>query len=486
MKPELDGNAGRRAQRLGLPLAATLLLLAALPMTAADTPYTATGWVLGVPVPGIWCTNAQGQVGLRGNAHLAQVVGTDPRLTGRRTIYVDGAVQADGSSILYGPVYHEVGTWDATGTNFTATGGMWEISYRGFMGTNGSLQLHLLGSGWGGTIDGLCLDETLTRVAGPTLDPTLPYLYTGTIKPPPLNTNAVVDNFDDNKLIGFTWWGYGTLVESNMQFNAIGSFAGLPPTTSLWDTYLFGGWGLRNGIVPNGRTLEWRADLVSLNENATNMATLAVGNENYGAYYLEKGRDFAFVWKWVSGYSNSMLACDRVATPNTNVVLALALTRVQPNLVITARVLDKADPNIVLYERTVVDTPNADPTVSSNQFQALTGMRFVDLAPDPAGIPLTYFGLALGVFQYTDGTSPAPKAVFDNLALWTSEVPRVGVERAVRLSWPASSTINYSIEGAPTVQGPWRPVQDPVLPGLQQMSLPANDNMGFFRLRQTP
>ncbi len=202
MKRVIKQSAGRQAFGPGPPITIAVLLLAVLPVAAADTPYTATGWVIGVPVPGIWCTNALGQVGFRGNAHLARVVGTDARLTGRRTIFVDGAAQADGSSIIYGPVYHEVGTWDASGTNFTPTGGMWEISYRGTMGTDGSLQLHLVGSGWGGTIDGLRLDETLTRVAGPSLDPAIPYQYTGTIKPAPVNTSQVVDNFDDNLLDG--------------------------------------------------------------------------------------------------------------------------------------------------------------------------------------------------------------------------------------------------------------------------------------------
>ena len=194
-KRVIKQSTGRRAFGPGPPITIAVLLLAALPAAAADTPYTATGWVIGVPVPGIWCTNALGQVGFRGNTHLARVVGTDARLTGRRTIFVDGAAQTDGSSIIYGPVYHEVGTWDAAGTNFTPTGGMWEISHRGTMGTDGSLQLHIVGSGWGGTIDGLRLDETLTRVAGPPLDPTIPYQYTGTIKAPPVNTNLVLDDF---------------------------------------------------------------------------------------------------------------------------------------------------------------------------------------------------------------------------------------------------------------------------------------------------
>jgi hypothetical protein len=232
MKTQLNRFAGRWAFHLGVPFTSALLL-AALPVAAADTPYTATGWVIGVPVPGVWCTNALGQVGFRGNAHLARVVSTNPRLTGRRTIYVDGAAQADGSSIIYGPAYQEAGNWDATGTNFTATGGMWEISYRGTMGTDGSLQLHLVGSGWGGTIDGLRLDETLTRAAGPTLDPTLPYLYTGTIKPAPLNTSEVLDNFDDNLLTDWTVYGNGSYFNTNQQLTVRGYYPGVHTTSIL-------------------------------------------------------------------------------------------------------------------------------------------------------------------------------------------------------------------------------------------------------------
>jgi hypothetical protein len=52
----------------------------------------------------------------------------------------------------------------------------------------------------------------------------------------------------------------------------------------------------------------------------------------------------------------------------------------------------------------------------------------------------------------------------------------------VRLSWPASATLNYAIEGAPTVQGPWLPVQDTAVPGMNQMTAPASELMQFFRL----
>ena len=227
-------------------------------------------------------------------------------------------------------------------------------------------------------------------------------------------------------------------------------------------------------------------DLVSLDENATNMAILTASTTN-GLYAVHKGRDFVYLFKWpTSGNGMSIFACEKAVIRNTNVVLALALTRVQPNLVITARVLDKADPDTVLYQRTVVDTPNVDPTLNTAQFQALTGMNLLDLGPDAAGAPFTWFGPGLGVFQYTDGTRPAVVATFDNLELRTSEVPGVGIERAVRLRWPASGTLNYAVEGAPTLLGPWLPVQDTTVPGVNQMTAPASELMQFFRLHQSP
>jgi len=97
-------KAGQRPFGSRLLIAGTLLLLfTALPTTrAANSTYTATGSVIDVPVPGIWCTNPLSQVIMRGNAHLTRVEGSDPRLTGRRLIFVNGAMQPDGSALLSG------------------------------------------------------------------------------------------------------------------------------------------------------------------------------------------------------------------------------------------------------------------------------------------------------------------------------------------------------------------------------------------------
>ena len=85
--------------------------------------------------------------------------------------------------------------------------------------------------------------------------------------------------------------------------------------------------------------------------------------------------------------------------------------------------LDKRDPKIVLYQSTVVDTPNADPTLTAAQFEAFTGMRLVDVVPDAPGPPFARFTMSLGVFQYTDGNQPVPTAIFDKLEVRTNQAP---------------------------------------------------------------
>jgi hypothetical protein len=111
-------------------------------------------------------------------------------------------------------------------------------------------------------------------------------------------------------------------------------------------------------------------------------------------------------------------------------------------------------------------------------------MQIAGFVPDLVEPPPTQVGGLLGLFQYTDGQQPVPTAVYANFVLRTSEIPFVGIERAVRLSWPASATINYAVEVGPTFQGPWPPVQDQTIPGFQIMTVSASDVMRFFRLQQ--
>ncbi len=90
-----------------------------------------------------------------------------------------------------------------------------------------------------------------------------------------------------------------------------------------------------------------------------------------------------------------------------------------------------------------------------------------------------------GSLQENDGTLPEALAVFDNVELGTYDLPRISIQPAVRLSWPATA-MNFAVESAPAADGPWLPAQDPLPPGFQQMNLPQNYLMQFFRLRQAP
>ncbi len=76
------------------------------------------------------------------------------------------------------------------------------------------------------------------------------------------------------------------------------------------------------------------------------------------------------------------------------------------------------------YERSVVDTPNADPTLTTADVEALSGMRLA-CGPEAKGTPYSYAGAGIGLFQYTDGKQPASTVTFDNLELWTYRVPTV-------------------------------------------------------------
>ncbi|MHC1768860.1 MAG: hypothetical protein AB9869_32030 [Verrucomicrobiia bacterium] len=440
----------------------------------ADTPYTGTGQILGTPVAGLVFTNGAGQILVRGQVQTLRVDSTDPRLTTRRTVLGDGFYQADGSVWVYGAAYLEVGSW--AGINFTPAGGIWEVNWQGVMRPDASLELSLAGYGSGGAIDGLRMEETLTR--GP--DPAAPTQQAGVIKPVPVNTAEIVDNFDDNEVTGWTYDDEEikyTLVETNQQFTVRASVP--------WNSGLYGGWVIpsvrHNWSVATNSTLEARVDLVSMSENATNYSGLVLWSDTVKhSYILSKGVDFVEVAKWANG-GVAVFLHEKAVIKNTNVVLSLALTRVDPNLVLTARVLDKDNREAVLFQGSVVDTPKVDPTLTSAEIEALSGRKGT-VSPD-SGPPVTSGNaILMSAVQYTDGKQPEMEVTYDNFELRASEIPPVTIERAVRLIWPASTTI-YTPQGAPTVQGPWLPIQDKTIPGLNQMTVPANEITRFFRLQ---
>lgn len=259
------------------PLAVCALLLPTA-ANAQTTSFTATGWVDAVLAPGLLYTNAQGQFLLRGTVHTARVQGTDPRVAGQVFIIGDGNYNADGTANMQGPAYLEVGTWDVAGTNFTPTGGMWEGTWAGVMQTNYDLQLSIAGYGCGGTIDGWRVAETLIRTnASAAIDTNVPYLYTGTIKPPPVDINLIFDDFDG----GVHGWSLNSscgiirMYGTNQQLYAWANWTNCPPDMGL--NFFAAAHASPNWNLTDGQTLECQADLIRISENTTNGSMLWVG-----------------------------------------------------------------------------------------------------------------------------------------------------------------------------------------------------------------
>jgi hypothetical protein len=201
----------------------------------------------------------------------------------------------------------------------------------------------------------LRLDETLTRVAGPNLDPAIPYQYTGTIKPAPLDTTVVIDNFDDGTPPSWIRGaGSGTinLIQTNGQLTIRGNWPGIHTDTTAWAS------PERAWAVNQGRSLEARVDLVSLKGDAAS-AMLAIYHDWGVGYWMSKGTNYICVGKQNSG--QTFLSADKLTTMNTNEVLVLALTTAGQNVILTARVLDKSNGGAVLYEGSFPGHPGLRP-----------------------------------------------------------------------------------------------------------------------------
>ncbi len=459
-----------------------LLACALVPPIAAlaqTTPFTATGWVNGLPSPGLICTNAAGQVLLRGIVHTWGVAGPDARITGQVLNIGEGGYNLDGTANTQGPAYLQVGTWDSSRTSFTPTAGMWDLAWRGVLQTNNSFLATFAGYGCGGDIDGLRFEGTLTRgpAAGP-IDPLVPYTVTGTITPSPVSATLLQDEFA-TAAQGWTMWGVGAIETADEQLVAqtdgtAGSMHLLRCPALEWS-------------LADGQTLESQVDLAGITSTGVNSARLWVGNDDTAGYELDLGPGSADLLKWDMQQGMRITcfwATNNLPWQRTNVVLSLALTRDQASLILTARVLDKANPSRVLLETTFTDTPGVDAALTQAQFATLTGELVLPVYPD-RGAPLLA-GTVGGVGLYQPSAGSPVTAVWDNFAIRVQGAPPISVARAVQISWPASANGNYAVEGSPTIQGPWLPCSDHRPPGLLQMAFPASDGNRFFRLRKAP
>ena len=296
------------------------------------------------------------------------------------------------------------------------------------------------------------------------------------------------DNFD-GPLVG--WMALnGQITVVNQQFIVSDNF-GPTPTNNPIETHAAGYHSIpTSGPLPDNQTLELRADLVSASQNDAwaGLSFLWLGQGQ--GYVFFKDPDEVAICKFYNGANTvAVFFYENHPLPNENVTLVLGLTRRGSDVEITARVLDKGNANAVLFERTVTDTPQADPVLPSG---TIRGTRS---EPDLAGTPwpVTTDPTAVELTSQWVNPQSAPSSgyaqvIYDNLEVWQYESPQLAIQKAVVLSWPVT-TGRFVVDGSSSPNGPWEPVPNPwtqVNDGQNEVCTLAPDSMKFFRLRFEP
>lgn len=237
-------------------------------------------------------------------------------------------------------------------------------------------------------------------------------------------------------------------------------------------------------VLPDQETLELRVDLIGANQDDA-FADIHWGNFGNG-YGLTKNQNQIILFKaWNNFTSWAFLFATNQVVKNDNATLALSFTHLGSDLKITARVLDKENAKAVLFEHTVIDTPQVDPTFPNRAVKGILS------SPDPAGTPyvLQYTGYAVVGIAWLDperAPSPLAQVTYDNLQVQEYESPQLTIQQAVVLSWPLTEG-QFILESAPGVNGPWTPVIDPWWrsnAGRNEMCIPAPESLKLFRLSQ--
>lgn len=209
------------------------------------------------------------------------------------------------------------------------------------------------------------------------------------------------------------------------------------------------GWGDLREVDLNGRRLELRIDLVSVN---TNEVFLFFGTNGEEGYWVSLDEDEIGLVKF---QPRAALFWEKAPVKNKNMTLVLALTGRGNTMEITVKVLDKDAAGRVLYERTIVDGPRVDTPVPVLRPK---GMTFWSAESGPPRTKFTlnpWVGLWHGWFQ----PEPPPiELVLDNLEYDLYEVPKpyvqtptisppsVSLGAMVTLTARASSTLPVSYQ----------------------------------------
>lgn len=335
----------------------------------------------------------------------------------------------DGNAVLAVSYYGIADLWRApswaeieAAEDANGTGPARQVTVSGVWVTNPPSQTQREGSDRGALASMCTLSLQTAPIASATPEESWSWL---------INPVIARDDFEDGKLEGWTPWSshdQGYLLETNGCLSVQGYWPGRRGCENCWAK----GWRATPLVsLADGQTLERRVGLVSMSQSTTLVNSSLCGSNINQGYTLTFGPRVFGLSKWMPGWA--VLSCDKTRLPGSNVVLCLALTREHANLVVTGRVLDKEDPRRVLFERTVVDTPGIDATLSSSEAHAFIGVSYSGWTEDVQGSPWFTFDYAdLEIVQENDGTKPKAVAVFDQFELRRYAASKVEKERGTQ------------------------------------------------------
>ncbi len=293
------------------------------------------------------------------------------------------------------------------------------------------------------------------------------------------------DNFADSSLGGWGHDHFGEIREVNQQFIVAGSSGRMNTNDVLASTV--------NGthfIPPASRlldqqTLELRVDLIEINQKGVWAGMDFVWLSAIYGYGLLMDQDNIALGKFnLTGSPTAWFFHEHPALKSKQVTMILAFTRAGSELRINVRVLDKENADAVLFDRTVTDTPKADPVLPN---RAVIGQI---AGPDTAGTPWPLLsgpdGVAL-IMQWTDrvnATQGPAQATFDNIEVRRYDAPQLTIEPAVIVSWPDLPG-NWILESSGNLDGPYSALPlspSSVVGSRRQLAVPTSDQTRFFRL----
>lgn len=301
-------------------------------------------------------------------------------------------------------------------------------------------------------------------------------------------THWLTDDFDDGIVTWDSSW-QGQITEAEQRLVISGSFGPLPTNNPVANSATaIHTIELPTGPLPDQQEIELRADLVGANRNDAWAGLEFVWDPDIRGYTFWKDQDEVGLVKFSNGATSfAWFFYEKRQLKNENVTLALSLTRVGSEVKINTRVLDKEHGNAVLFDRTVTDTPQADPVLPDGAARGQTGVADVQGTPWPVVSVPSNVGLVLLWADPASTTEDAAEVTFDNVEVLQSEAPQLAIQPAVVVSWPLTQG-QFALECAPSMSGPWTPVPDQWsrtnADQIQVSLLVAPGDLRLFRLRR--